>query len=103
MEKNNGNNDHQSLFNFFKSGEQVIRFVRNDQGIKEKYEGTIIAMNDKELEIYWHTLDGVFCPDRIKNRFTICEKIEVFKGKSNQYSPIERKKPSLYYYWNSLY
>ena len=80
-----------SLFRYFHPGERVRRKYKQEKGGKKQYEGIIMTMDHDSLEIYWDTIDGIYCPNIIEKDFTICGFDEVMKG-NNTFSPVKHKK-----------
>jgi len=92
--KGEKNKEHPSLYDAFKLGQRVIRTYEDEYGKKAKYEGIILAIDNKGLEIYWDTLDGKYKPEDMGIAFTHCNPREIFYG-NEKYSPIKKEK---YYY-----
>ena len=84
-----------SLFRYFHPGDRVKRRYKQAKEGKKQYEGIIIAMDHNSLEIYWDTVDGIYCPNLIDMDFTMCGFNEVMKG-NNKFSPVKHKKINLF-------
>ena len=67
------------------------RIIQQGKGQKKEVEGIIMSIDHDQLEVYWDTLDGIYCPKDIREVFTICNFEEVLYG-TQKYSPIRLKK-----------
>ncbi len=77
------------LYDTFELGDRVKRFYINKKGESKEYKGIILAINEKEIEIYWDTKDGRYRPQDMEIAFTNCEINEIYQG-NEKYSPIEK-------------
>jgi len=84
-----------SLYNHFKPGDRVKRSFQGDAGKSKRYEGIIMSMDHDKMEIYWDKIDGMYCPDLIKNDFTMCSLDEIMNG-NYEFSPLKHKKSYLF-------
>jgi len=81
--------NYPSLYDTFELGDRVKRFYKNKNGNKKEYKGIILAISEREIEIYWDTKDGKYRPNDMDLAFTNCPLIEIFQG-NDQYSPIHK-------------
>jgi len=79
------------LYEEFEPGERVVRYLRKETGEYQKYEGIIMGVDDESIDIYWDTIDNTYCPDAIKEDFTLLSHDEIYNG-NDEYTPIKRKK-----------
>ena len=89
--KRDTNKSRPSLYSYFEPGDRVKRTYNKKHEKLKHYEGIIMAMGHDQLEIYWDTLDGMYCPELIKEDFTLCDTQEVMKG-NQSFSPVKHKK-----------
>lgn len=92
MSKNGKDKDsYPSLFDAFCLGDRVRRTYKDKKGSKsQEYRGTILAIANESIEIYWDTLNGKFRPTGMNVTFTECPVYEIFNG-NEHYSPIEKE------------
>jgi hypothetical protein len=83
-----------SLYRKFEPGDRVKRTIENENGRKQEIEGIVMAMDHNRLEVYWDTMDGIYCPNDIMEDFTMCDFEEVMYG-THIYSPVRQKKSIL--------
>jgi hypothetical protein len=83
-----------SLYRQFKPGDRVKRTIQLGSNEKHKIEGIILSMDHHQIEVYWDTLDGSYCPNTISGEFTICDFEEVTYGTQTA-SPVRQKKSIL--------
>ena len=92
LEKSKGKekiNEYPSLYDAFRLGDRVVREYKDKLGKNKEYKGIVLAINEKNMEIYWDTLDGKYRPSNMDVVFTNCNTSEIFKG-SKEYSPIRK-------------
>ena len=89
--KRDTNKSRLSLFSYFKPGDRVKRKYNKQHEKSKHYEGIILSMDHDQLEIYWDTLDGIYCPEFIRADFTLCDAQEVLKG-NQLFTPVKHKK-----------
>jgi len=83
-----------SLYRQFEPGDRVKRTIQLGSKERHKIEGIILSMDHHQLEVYWDILDGSYCPDTIREEFTICDFEEVMYGTQTA-SPMRQKKAIL--------
>jgi len=92
MKKNGdrGIGRYPSLYDAFNLGDRVRRTWKDEDGKVKEYKGTILAIDEESIEVYWDTLNGKFRPEYMDVAFTTCPLYEIFNG-TEQYTPIKKE------------
>ena len=92
MKKNGdtGVGRYPSLFDAFNLGDRVKRTWKDSDGRIKEYKGTILAIDEEGIEVYWDTLNGKFRPEYMDVAFTTCPTQEIFNG-TEKYTPIKKE------------
>jgi hypothetical protein len=88
-ENNKGKDSYPPLFDAFRLGDSIKRTYKNEKGKSQEYKGTILAIKNECIEVYWDTLNGKFRPFGMDVTFTECQFYEIFNG-NEHYSPIKK-------------
>ena len=78
-----------SLHDIFELGDRVKRRYKDENGKTKEYAGVILAIDNKNIEVYWDTLDGKYKPKDMDIMFTNCSINDIFNG-NERYSPIRK-------------
>jgi hypothetical protein len=79
-----------SLYDAFNLGDRVKRIRKDKEGKPKEYKGTVLAIDEETIEIYWDTVNGKFRPEDMGIAFTTCPIYEIFNGTEN-YTPIKKE------------
>lgn len=79
-----------SLYDAFNLGDRVMRSYKDKDGKVKEYKGTVLAIDEDGIEIYWDTVNGKFRPQDMGIAFTNCPLYEIFDGTEN-YTPIKKE------------
>ena len=88
--------NYPALYDIFKPGDRVSRRRVDKNGKTDIYNGIIMKMNDKHLEIFWDVMDGKYRPKDIEVNFTNCSLNDIFEGSDN-YTPIKKERYKIRY------
>ena len=91
MKRYNTKKSYPSLYDAFDLGDRVKRVLYDEAGRNKEYKGIILAIDEKNVEIYWDTVNDQYRPKKMDVGFTNCSADEVFNGKNN-YSPIKKER-----------
>ena len=79
-----------SLYDAFNLGDRVKRTRKDKESKPKEYKGTVLAIDEEAMEIYWDTVNGKFRPEDMDIAFTTCPIYEIFNGTEN-YTPIKKE------------
>ena len=82
--------NYPSLYDAFNLGDRVRRVYKDKKGKPCEYRGTVLAIDNKYIEVYWDTCNGKFRPEGMGVTFTTCPLYEIFNG-NKCYTPIEKE------------
>ncbi len=91
IQKKGKEKEYPSLYDAFELGDRVKRIYLNSNGKNLEYEGIVLAIDDKSIEVYWDTRNGKYRPSDMDVAFTNCPLNEIFSG-NEEYTPIKRGK-----------
>jgi len=96
MKQNNKNkkenDEHPSLLEVFRFGDNVKQFYFNPNGTTDEYKGYIVVAKEEHITVWWDTINSMVQQTDENIRFTNYQAYEIFDG-DTLHSPIKKINP----------